>query len=195
MALTDLTDLDTAKQHIPNVQDGDEPLVQTLITAISKAIKKYCKRDFTSTAYDELYSGDGDRRLMLRQYPIQQVTSVRYRPVTVLKIINNATTQNQQARVSVNSTGIVLFRNASGVASTDATCLFATYPTLISCANYLNTLGNGWSAQVVGDSNDYSSWPSQDLYVAPSYGDGTWGQGALTARGTNAELKMHTLEL
>jgi hypothetical protein len=44
----------------------------------------------------------------------------------------------------------------------------------------VNALGNGWSAQVVGDANDYTKWPSIDLYVSNSAGE---GQGALTARG------------
>src|SRR5947209_7235301 len=85
---------------------SDETTTLTdLITSVSKAIKKYCRRDFTSQSYDELYSGNGDRRLLLRQYPIQSVESVRYRPVTVLKI-TNTTRANVQARVSVLSTGL-----------------------------------------------------------------------------------------
>src|SRR5262249_54193226 len=35
--------------------------------------------------------------LFLRQYPIVSVQSVRYRPVTVLKFINNDVATNQQA--------------------------------------------------------------------------------------------------
>jgi hypothetical protein len=132
------------------------------------------------------------------------VDSVRYRPVTVLKIINNNNTLNQQARVQVTSVGLNLIRVASGVKTTDTSATFATYPTLTSLANYLNTLGNGWSAQIVGDSGqgsgtgDYGLWPSTDLYVPPSYGNQTatpQSQGALTARGQFAELKMHTYEL
>jgi hypothetical protein len=60
--------------------------VSALITAVSDALQKYCRRRFVRQAWDELYNGTGDRRLLLRQDPIQ---SVRYRPVTVLKIINN----------------------------------------------------------------------------------------------------------
>src|SRR5262249_37934494 len=57
-------------------------------------------------------------------------------------------------------------------------------------------LGNGWTVQVVGDSNgDYGRWPSADLFVAQSFGEGITSQGALTARGQFAELKMHTYEL
>src|SRR5205085_9091270 len=62
-------------------------------------------------------------------------------------------------------------------------------------ANAVNALGNGWSAQVVGDGTDYGKWPSQDLFVPQSYGVGLGSQGALTARGTFAELKLHTYEL
>src|SRR5262249_39027805 len=137
--------------------------------------------------------GNGDRRLFLRQYPIVSVQSVRYRPVTVLKIINNDVATNQQARVTVTINGLTLYRNASGVASINTTITYAGNATLTALANAVNALGNGWAAQVVGDANDYGKWPSIDLYVSNS--SGADGQGALTARGAFAELKMHTYEL
>ncbi len=91
-------------------------ILQTLITACSDAIEKYCRRRFVSTARDELYNGTGDRRLLLRQYPIQKVDSVRYRPVTVLKVINNSIAQaTQQGRVQVTNTGLQLVEVAAGV--------------------------------------------------------------------------------
>src|SRR5262249_30018507 len=149
----------------------------------------------------ELYNGNGDRRLLLREYPILSVESVRYRPVTVLKIINNAPSTNQQARVTVTNIGLTLMRMASGVKSVDTSCTWTAHPTLTALASAVNALGSGWSAQVVGDSGqaggqgDYGLWPSSDLYVPTSYGGGTYSQGALTARGQFAELKMHTYEL
>ena len=179
-------------------------ILQTLITAFSDAIEKYCRRRFVSHAYDELYDGNGDRRLLLRQYPVQSVQSVRYRPVTVLKVINNNTVLNQQARVQATSTGLQLWRSASGVAISETLLTWAGYPTLNALANAVIALGNGWGAQIVGDAGptgDYGLWPSADLYVAGSYGDPLEGagvqtnQGNLTARGQNAELKMHTYEL
>ena len=172
---------------------------------ISDAIEKYCGRRFVSHAYDELYNGNGDRRLLLRQYPIQSVQSVRYRPVTVLKVINNNTVLNQQARVQVTSTGLQLLADRRPASPTTETLLtWAAYPTLNALANAVTALGNGWAAQIVGDAGptgDYGLWPSADLYVAGSYGDPLEGagvqtsQGNLTARGQNAELKMHTYEL
>jgi hypothetical protein len=90
---------------------------------------------------------------------------------------------------------------ASGVKTTDTSVTWAGNPTLNAVAAAVNALGTGWSAQVVGDAGqgggpgDYGLWPSADLYVPPSYGDGVSNQGALTARGQYAELKMHTYEL
>ena len=179
-----------------------------LITSISDAIEKYCRRRFISRAYDEQYNGNGDRRLLLRQYPIQSVQSVRYRPVTVLKVINNNLSQYQQARVSVTNLGLSLFTMASGVSATiTAGLTYAACPTLQALATAITALGNGWSAQPVGDSGqaggqgDYGLWPSADLYAPNSYGDPLesagvqQSQGAMMCRGAYAELKMHTYEL
>jgi hypothetical protein len=197
MAAKDLITLARCEQSMQNYTPGsNDAVVSTLITACSEAIEKYCRRHFYSRSFDELYNGTGDRRLLLREYPIQSVQSVRYRPVTVLKIINTDQVTNQRATVAVTSTGLTLTRVAGGVTTTDTSSTFAGFPTLQGLANNINSLGNGWSAQVVGvNPGDYGSWPSADLYVPPSYGDGTQSQGALTARGQYADLKMHTYEL
>jgi hypothetical protein len=91
---------------------------------------------------------------------------------------------------------------ASGTAVTETLLTWASYPTLSQLATAVSALGNGWSAQAVGDGNDYSNWPSADLWVPASYGDPLdnssgilQSQGNLTARGQFAELKMHTYEL
>jgi hypothetical protein len=202
MAAKDLISLARAKQDIQSITDSSQDsLLTTLITAVSDSIEKYCRRRFVSASYDELYNGNGDRRLLLRQYPIQSVKSVRYRPVTVLKVINNSTSLNQQARVAVTSTGLQCSRVASGVLTNETLLTWASYPTLSQVAAAVTALGNGWQGQAQGDGNDYGSWPSADLYVAGSYGDALEGsgilqsQGNLTARGQFAELKMHTYEL
>jgi hypothetical protein len=203
MAAKDLITLARAYQALQGVSNQDT-LLGTLVTAISDAVEKYCRRRFVTWGYDELYNGTGDRRLLLRQYPVQSVKSVRYRPVTVLKVINTNTLLNQQARAAVTSTGLQCSRVASGVAVTEALLTWASYPTLSALAAAVTALGNGWQGQVVGDTTvtgDYGLWPSADLYVPGSYGDALEGagvlqsQGALTCRGQYAELKMHTYEL
>jgi hypothetical protein len=197
MAWNDLINTTRAGYNLP--ASPNNTVVNALITACSLAITRYCKRQFVQQTYDELYNGRGERALVLRNYPLLSVQSVRYRPVTVLKITNNQNA-NVQARVSVTSTGIKLVRVNAGVTSTDTSTAFATYATLTTCANNINSLGNGWSAQVVGDSTNYGSWPSQDLYcpngISGTNDPGVEGQGALQCvAGSFAELKMHTYEL
>jgi hypothetical protein len=195
MAAYDLITLARAKQDIQSITDSSQDaLIGTLITAISRAIEKYCRRDFVQTQYDELYNGNGDRRLLLRQYPLLSVQSVRYRPVTVLKIINNLA-NTPQARVTVTATGLTLVRVTSGVTTTDTSITWAGNPTVVAVQNAVNALGNGWSAVGAG----YDQWPSADIYcpegIAGSAGYQASTQGALTAAGQFAELKLHTYEL
>jgi hypothetical protein len=109
-----------------------------LINAVSAAIRRYCRTDFLPQTYDELYSGNGQQRWLLRQIPVVNVQSVRYGPYAVLRVTNNTISTNQRAAVAVTSpndaavlgSGITLTRVASGVTSVDTGCLFAAYPTL-----------------------------------------------------------------
>jgi hypothetical protein len=182
-----------ARFNLPSAVSSDDATINTLISAASRAVQRYCRRDFTSTTYDELYNGTGDRRLILRQYPLLSVQSVRYRPVTVLKVINNLA-NTPQARVTVTSSGLTLTSVTSGLVTT-VTLTFAANLTVLALQNAINALGNGWSAQGVG----YDQWPSADIYcpngISGSTGPQANTQGALTAAGQNAELKMHTYEL
>jgi hypothetical protein len=135
--------------------------VEALVTAISDAIRKWCRRDFTDETYDELYSGNGEKELLLRQYPIISISRVMTGLTTVVEISNTDGDTNQQARVAVTPTGLTLTRIASGVVSTNSSVLFATYKTLATVVAAVNALGNGWTARV-RDSN-YNNWPSDDL--------------------------------
>jgi hypothetical protein len=201
MAAKDLINLTRAYQALQGVS-GQDTFLGVLITAYSEAVEKYCRRRFVSTAYDELYDGTGGRRLLLRQYPVQGVQAVRYRPVTVLKVTNTSAA-NVQARVSVLSTGLQLVSANAGVKTTvTAGLTFVGNVTLTALAAAVNAAGNGWNAQVVGDATNYGSWPSADLYVPASYGDTLEGAGVLQSQGalqgvagSFAELKMHTYEL
>lgn len=192
MPAKDLITIARAKQAILSLTDNSQDaLLATLITAASDAIASYCRRDFYARHYDELYSGTGQARLMLRAYPIQAVTSVRHRPVGVLAISNRDLGLNQQARVQVTSTGLKLTRMAAGVLATD-NLTYSSNPTLQDLADAINALGQGWQARVTAD---YGKWPSADLYCPPSFGDGVTSQGSFNARGQFADLHMHTAEL
>ena len=190
----DLINLDRARQNIPSSVNTDEPVISTLITAASKAVEKFCRREFVQETYDELYNGTGDRRLLLRRYPLLSVQACRYRPVTVLKVINSLA-NTPIARVTVTSTGITCQRTTSGVVTTDGSPTFAGNVTVLAMANAITALGNGWSAQSQG----YDAWPSADMYCPNGLSGGDSAlpssQGALTAAGQFCELKLHTYEL
>lgn len=194
--MPDLIDLDRARQNLPSATNTDEPTISTLISAASRAVMRYCRRNFVQTDYDELYNGTGDRRLILRRYPLLKVASVRYRPVTVLKVQNNLAS-TPIARVRVTSTGLTLTRVTSGSIVTDSSVTFAGNATVLSLQNAVNALGSGWQAAGAG----YDAWPSADLYcpngptAAAADAPLPAGQGDLTAAGQFAELKMHTYEL
>src|SRR5579883_1671246 len=194
MPLADLIDLDFARQHLPTSKDSDEPTISTLITTATRAIQKFCRRDFGQQTYDELYNGLGDRRLVLRQYPLLSVQSVRYRPVTVLKILNNLA-NTPIARVSITNAGLTLTWTTNGVVNTNTSITWAANATVLAVQNAVNALGSGWSAAGEG----YDAWPAADLYcpngISGSAGPLPAAQGALTAAGQYAELKLHTYEL
>jgi hypothetical protein len=180
-----------ALQADGTITSTENSIIDALTAAVSSAVRKYCRRDFDSRSYDELYDG-GAEEIVLRHYPVQSVTSVRCNPASVLEVCNTLTTTNQQATVEVRSTGLALTRIASGVSSTDTSVTFATYPTLQGCADAVAALGNGWAARVAGSpTGDYGLWPSSDLYVTPDLGDGTKSMGALDCRGNYAPLRMH----
>jgi hypothetical protein len=198
MAWNDLINSTRAGYNLPASPNAS--LVSALITGCSWAMTRYCQRQFIKQTYDELYNGNAQRQLILRNYPLLSVESVRYRPVTVLKITNTLVA-NVQARVNVTSTGLKLVSVNAGVTTTvTAGLTFAGNVSLTALAAAVNAVGNSWSAVVVGDTNNYGGWPSADLYcpngISGSNDPGVEGQGALQCvAGSYAELKMHTYEL
>mgnify|MGYP001597488169 CR=1 FL=1 len=192
MAAKDLVTLARAKQSNRQITDGAHDTIYAVwITAASDWVEKYCKRHFYALAFDELYNGSGDSRLLLREYPVQIVTSVRHRPQAVLRIQNTDTTANQRATVRVTSTGLTLVRVASGVVTTVTSVTFSSNVTLTAVKDAVIALGVSWTAAVVGDGKRASA----DLYVPPSYGDGLTSMGALNCCGVDAALNLHTAEM
>lgn len=161
---------------------AENTTLSALITAASKAIKKYCRREFDSQSFDQLYHGFGQDRLILRQTPIISIARLAGNPTTVLEIQNNSSS-NQRATVAVTSTGVTLVRVASGT-STTSTIAFADQATLSLLATAITALGNGWTARVT--SNTYDNRASADLRAV---------QGALNAKDVYCGLQLHIDEL
>lgn len=164
-----------------SVTANETTTLSALISAVSAAISRYCGREFTNTAHDELYNGDNQPRLLLRQFPILSVQRVAYNPSVVLRIQNTNST-NQRATVTVTDSGLSLLRVASASSNTD-TVTFASNTTLSALATAVNALGNGWSASVT---DNYDNFASADLRAF---------QGAFKAAGVIAGLRLHIGEL
>src|SRR5688572_26096227 len=112
--MADLITRVRAKYNLNNqtTTSDEDTTLDALIAASSKAIRRYCRREFDSQQFDELYSGNGDDRLQLKQFPVISVARVAYEPSAVLRI-TNASASNQRATVAVTSTGLTLIRVAS----------------------------------------------------------------------------------
>ena len=51
--------------------------IERLINSVSGMISKYCNRKFIADTYTEYYKGHGRQKLILNQYPINRITSVK----------------------------------------------------------------------------------------------------------------------
>lgn len=162
---------------------NENTTLAALITACSKAIKKFCRREFDSQTFDELYDGNASVRLALKQFPIISVARVAYGPTTVLRITNTSTS-NQRATVALGASGLSLVRAASGTVTTDTSIVWATYTTIATVAAAVNALGNGWAATI--PDSQFNNWASADLRAV---------QGALNAKDVYADIRLHTNEL
>jgi hypothetical protein len=182
---TDLTTLARVKEYleIATATTTWDDKLDTLITAVSRAVEFYCDRKFIAASYIEYHDGaDAWRKgfISLNHSPVTAIARVSACPEAVITV-RNTSTSVQRATVTVTSTGITRSRTASAV-TTANTLLFADYATLTLLAAAITAVGNGWTASVLGDYGDYAS------------GDLVYIQGALNAKTADAELLMHTFE-
>jgi hypothetical protein len=54
-----------------------DKLLERNINSVSSMVAKYCNRKFIADTYSEFYKGSGRQRLVLNQYPINMITSVK----------------------------------------------------------------------------------------------------------------------
>lgn len=173
--MADLITLSRAKEFLVNPPSSDDTILSHLVSACSATVEKYCERTFTATNYDETYSGDGTKTLLLKNFPIVQVDRVSTNVQQVLSV-RYAGTDASRAVFRVSSSALVLTKVVSGTTTTTSLA-FATYPTLTALANAINALTN-WQAFCPV----YGTWPSADLVDL---------QGTVDAREGTNWLLMH----
>lgn len=183
--MADLITSSRAKQGInqSTFTTAEDDTIDAIITAVSQAIRRYCRREFDVQTFDEIYSGTGDHRLMLAEYPINSVSRVSTGHDVVLQV-KNTDTSNQRATVSANDTGLSLTTVASGVTTNESEITWASNVTIDAVKDAIIAKGNGWTAEVVD--SEFALWPSSEL--SPM-------QGAVNAADTWASLRIWTEEI
>lgn len=54
-----------------------DKLLERNINSVSSMVSKYCNRKFIADTYTEYYKGSGRQKLVLNQYPLNKITSVK----------------------------------------------------------------------------------------------------------------------
>jgi len=54
-----------------------DKLIERNINSVSSMVSKYCNRNFIADIYTEYYKGSGRQKLVLNQYPINAITSIK----------------------------------------------------------------------------------------------------------------------
>lgn len=173
----------TQNAQLSALNTANPTLVASLLAAATAAIQKYTNRDLLSSTYTEYLSGGNfpSDVIHLKQYPVTAISRVGTNPQDVL-LISNTSAANQRATVATTSGGVVLYRMASGVA-TSSTLLASSYATITLLAAAINALGSGWSATVQGSYGNYATADLRPL------------QGAYTTINGAAALQIYVEEL
>jgi len=85
MAAPDLCALADVKTwlQIPSGTTTDDALLSALITQVSQWVDSYCNRNLAQATYTEVRDGKGGTRKMIKNYPIQSITTVKIGSVII----------------------------------------------------------------------------------------------------------------
>ena len=205
-----MPDLITSSQMLTalDLSIEDQARVPAAITAASALVRRFCNRYFsrrpsgdgTLGPIDELITSPLSGKLLLAEYPINDVLRVSSSKTTVFSVGNLDPNANQRATCKLTrtgdpiggfaTTGLYLERWASGVKYSNI-ILFSSLagPTIGDLADAVIALGGGWTAspaQRNGSGEDYSLWPVSELRS---------GQGSLGALQDDAEFQAWTDDL
>jgi hypothetical protein len=83
MAAGDLTDLPTVKAWLGVTTTTYDAQLSGLVTAVSAFVANYLGRQLLAASYVETYRGNGQRSMVLRNFPITAVASVAFAGQTI----------------------------------------------------------------------------------------------------------------
>ena len=129
-------------------------IISTIRSEVDAWVKNYCRRDFESTAFNEIYTGNGSNILWTDHFPITVISRLAIGTQDVISINNSA--DYNYATVSSDGTNLTLSLNGS-----DTTLAYATYTTIGTLIDQINATGSGWSASVLN--SDFNSFASTEI--------------------------------
>ena len=180
---------------LPALNAGQEAVLPQLAAAASRAVRKWCNRQFTRQTFDALFTVGVNQTLLLDEFPVNQVLRLATDPTPVITFGNADAATNQRATAELatagdadaglTATGLTLARYASGVAIPTQLAFSALgTPTVQGLADAINAAGGGWVASVP---SPYGGWPVADFRPP---------QGSMPAMGPGAaSLRIHVTDL
>jgi len=137
----------------------DNYLIERLIDRASDLIERYCGRKLKSRSYTkEVYDGTGTERLILREYPVTQVSRVAIGRADAFSVKN--TTATTSAFVEVTDTKVILTADGSATELT-----ISNYSTINDLITAIKN-ESGWTCSLV-DSN-FGSYQASEILVRPA---------------------------
>lgn len=109
-----LVDLDTYKSLTGVTGSAQDTRLQLLLNAAIAAVRAYCQQHFEQASYTEYHSGNGTRKLALRQLPVTAITGVWLDPTGFYDVPATSFTSATQL---TEGTDFVLDRGVDGSTS------------------------------------------------------------------------------
>jgi len=137
----------------------DNYLIERLIDRASDLIERYCGRKLKSRSYTkEVYDGTGTERLILREYPVTQVSRVAIGRADAFSVKN--TTTSTSAFVEVTDTKVILTADGSATELT-----ISDYSTINDLITAIEN-ETGWECSLVD--SDFGSYQASEILVRPA---------------------------
>jgi hypothetical protein len=175
-------------QNIPGMQNTASvpvPWLNSLIGAADTAIKSYLGRDIELQAYVELYSGNNDRDIVIRQYPILVSQT------TIAAASNGAVLP--QATINVASTAGFHPGTAGNPNATPPTIGIQTGPSTSTFVTYTGTTPTSFTG-CTGGTGTLTSTANQNMVYSPVvfFDQGAFSGQAPNSFGPNTQLILGT---
>jgi hypothetical protein len=175
-----LTDLDSVKTYMGVSGSTYDTKITRIINGVSAEIERICGTRFKARNYRERCNGGRQRRLVLRNRPVQRVTRIAYGNATALAVSYSGSAIDATASVYDDpelpaAGGLRLVTIVAGGTETESNLSFASYPTASTLATAVAAV-SGWSATVTKDVRCVELFPTggedaKSRTVALSYPD------------------------